>query len=164
MRKIKSFAFKTSRPGIASIRACLLLLVLVLALSFAIPNIKRAHHTSDARKIVAKIQALTQSLSRYNLDTGGWPPHLIWGQVSRDLEPYLPIGTDFSDPSQHTIYSLTNYTNKSKNWGRQQGYQVALRVRVNDMYLAKLVQSSAPNLFSEKKINQRGGSFVVVLE
>ncbi len=160
----KGSTFKTFCRGIPSIGVCLILLFLVLSLSLVIPNIKRAHHSGRAMKIVNKIRVLTDRLSRYHLDTGGWPAGLIWGQVPRDLEPYMPIGMGFSDPALNTIYALSNYTNKSRDWTRQQGYQVAIRVRVNDMYLAKLVESSAPNFFSDNKINRRGGSFVVVLE
>lgn len=160
----RSSRTRTADRGISTIGTCLILLALILVFCLVIPGIQRAHHRGRAMQIVNKVRALTDSLWRYNLDTGGWPRGLIWGQVPSDLEPYLPIDTRFDDPDLRTTYALTNYSQKSDDWIRMQGFQVSLRVRVTDVNLAQMIGSAAPNLFSRKRINHRGGSFMVILE
>lgn len=65
--------------------------------AIAIPNYLDVVNRARAASILGDVRAIQVAYSNFSADTGGRTRNSRWGQVSPDLEPYLPDGFEFSN-------------------------------------------------------------------
>jgi prepilin-type N-terminal cleavage/methylation domain-containing protein len=150
--------------GFTMIEVLIVVAIIGILATFLLPNIVQAHYKARASKIVSDLRIIRDTCLRYHMEKNTWPRSRTWGRIPPELLSYLPPGTLFDIPGWDVSLAFTNYSNKSDKWVDQQGYRVVIRTRIQNIMLANRVSRTAPNLFSEVRINKKRGMFFVALE
>jgi type II secretion system protein G len=150
--------------GFTLIELLIVLFIIGILASLSIPHLVHAHNKGKATKIVEDLRVIRDSMTSYHLDKGTWPRSRTWGLLPRGTQAVLPVGISFNLDSWETRYAFTNYSNKSQSWKDQRGYSVILRARIQNVALANVVATLAPNMFDQIRINRKRGIFIIVLD
>jgi len=154
---------KAPSKGFTLIEVLLVVFIIGILSTLAIPHLRHAHYKGRATKIVEDLRIIRNSLLSYHLDKGTWPRSRSWGRLPRGTLSHLPAGISFDLSSWETEYKFNNYANKSQSWRDKRGYAVILQARVRNIELANVVASLAPNMFDIVRINRKRGLFIIIL-
>ena len=150
--------------GFTFIEVLIVIFIIGIMSSMAIPHLLHAHYKGRATKIVEDLRVIRDCMTSYHLDTGTWPNSRTWGRIPKGAQAHFPAGISFDLDSWETNYAFTNYSNKSQAWKDQRGYSVIVRARIQNLALANIVATMAPNMFDQIKINRKRGLFIIVLD
>jgi prepilin-type N-terminal cleavage/methylation domain-containing protein len=154
----------TKKDGFTLIEVLIVVFIIGLLASLALPNLMSALYKGRAAKVVEDMRIIRDSLTDYHLDKNIWPKSRGWGKIPRGVDFHLPPAISFDLTSWQTRYAFTNYSNKSQDWRDKRGYTVILRSRIDDIRLANAVYTLAPQLFNKVTINKKRGIFIIILE
>jgi prepilin-type N-terminal cleavage/methylation domain-containing protein len=154
----------THHKGFSLIEVLIVISIIGLLSSFAIPHLVQAHYKGKAMKIVTDMRAIRDIALTYNMDLHKWPESSGWGVIPKELEPKLPPSVTFDLSSWNVKYAYSDYSSRSAEWIEPRGYTVILRARVSDRLLANAVLRAAPDFFNIAQINRTSGLFTVILE
>ena len=155
---------KYPKKGFSLIEMLIVVTIIGLLASLAVPNILHAYYKGRATKIVTDLRAIRDVAINYNSDNSNWPRSRSWGRIPPEFRPHLPPTTTFDLTSWDVRYAYTNYSNKSQQWKDKRGYSVVIRAQINNVAMANVVATLAPNMFKKVTINKKRGTFFIALE
>jgi general secretion pathway protein G len=152
-----------SKKGFTVIELLIVISIIGIISTFAIPNVLSSLHKAQAASIVSDIILIRDAATEYCTDYGKWPPDTWWGKIPKGLERYLPKKFSFSVFRSKVKYSFDNYT-RHKSWARKYGMVVGISVNSKDNAILNAIINLSPTLFEAKRGFFGWGRLVYVIE
>jgi prepilin-type N-terminal cleavage/methylation domain-containing protein len=105
--------------GFTIIEILMVVVVLGVLTAIAIPNFHKVVYKARASDILSDVHIIQVAYSQYLADGNTRPRNSRWGQVSRDLVPYLPDG--FSFATDDADYRWLRVRGRASPWGTECG-------------------------------------------
>lgn len=110
---------RCAHRGFTIIELLIVVVVLGVLAAIAIPNFQKVIYKARASDILSDVHIIQVAYSQYLADGNTRPRNSRWGQVSRDLAPYLPDG--FSFATDDADYRWLRVRGRASPWGVECG-------------------------------------------
>ncbi|MDD3802768.1 MAG: type II secretion system protein [bacterium] len=101
--------------GFVLIETLIVMMIIGILMSFALPNYFEAKKTAQAVRVIADFEAIRTAVIAYYGESGEFPPDGYPGGVPKQLKNYLPEGMSFDlRPELDVRYDWENWLVKGK--------------------------------------------------
>jgi len=103
------------KKGFTLIETLIVMLIISILISFAIPNYLEAKKTAQAAKVIADFEVIRTAVLIYYSETGTFPRNYYPGQLPPEIKKYLPVKFTFNlNPQIKATYDWENWVINGK--------------------------------------------------
>ncbi|MGE3063859.1 MAG: type II secretion system protein [bacterium] len=134
--------------GFVLIESLVVLMIIGILISFALPNYLEVKKMAQAVKVIADFEAIRTAVISYYADSGEFPADGYPGGVPKVLKPYLPEGMSFDlRPELDVRYDWENWVIKGKPKHPKTNILYGISVTSKDELLIKKIKGIYRNSF-----------------
>lgn len=130
-----------NKRGFTIIESLVVLMIISILVSFAIPRYIEAKKTAQAAKAITDFEAIRTAVISYYSDSGDYPPDYLPGKVPPEIQKYLPESFSFDlRPEMDIRYDWDNWVVNGKPKHPNTNVLYGVSVTTTDPLLIKKIK------------------------